>query len=102
MCRLWYFLLYQYLLGAAPTTYVSVNNGAYICTGCHAKHLALGPHYSLLKPLRRTLIDDNDLKFLNLGGNGKLNVFMNNYDMKDASVETKYRSKAASYYRMRV
>ncbi len=82
--------------------FVSLNNGVLLCGGCANIHTKLGEQFSFLKALGDTDWKYPSYLFLKLGGNAKFNNFLLPYGLDRESAETKYKSKAAEYYRRRV
>jgi hypothetical protein len=39
---------------------------------------------------------------MSLGGNKELHEFLQQYDLNDESIQTKYKTRAAEYYRQKV
>jgi hypothetical protein len=46
--------------------------------------------------------NEKQLKMMSLGGNKNLNEFFSFYDLNEESVQTRYKTKAAEYYRQNV
>ena len=45
---------------------------------------------------------NDQLKLMALGGNKKLRAYFQNYDLNDESIEQKYLTRAAEYYRIQL
>lgn len=46
--------------------------------------------------------NEKQLKSMNIGGNKPLHEFFQDYDLNDEAMSTKYKTKAAEYYRLKV
>jgi hypothetical protein len=46
--------------------------------------------------------NERQLKMMSLGGNKNLGEFFQNYDLIDESVQSRYKTKAAEFYRQKV
>ena len=42
------------------------------------------------------------LQYISMGGNKKFREFLETYKLQDESIQVKYKSKAANYYRLNV
>ena len=77
----------------------SVSYGSLICELCAIAHRALGQNISYVKLLTDTW-SIRQLKIMTVGGNSTLKQFFDTYNMpSSASVEYKYCTIAARYYR---
>ena len=87
--------------GSPSPKWASMNNGIFLCLKCAGVHRSFGMTYSLIRSLQIDSWSDNQLLFLSKGGNNnyKKNLSEFNIDPSSASVEIKYKSKAADYYR---
>ena len=95
--------------GTEDPTYASINNGVFICFNCINCHRFLGDDISLLKNLISDECDDEELKYLSLGGNAR---FLNNLvefdlvknndhlSLNETKIQKKYLYKASEYYRL--
>lgn len=62
----------------------------------------MGIYYSCVKPLKLEHWGERALKMMSLGGNKNLHEFLKKYDLAGDSVEHRYKTKAADFYRYRV
>jgi hypothetical protein len=46
--------------------------------------------------------NEKQLKSMNVGGNKNLQDFFQDYDLNDEAMSTKYKTRAAEYYRLKV
>ena len=87
--------------GEKNPKWASMNNGIFLCLKCAGIHRSFGMSISLIRSLQIDSWTENQLLFLTKGGNNnfkkKLEVF--NIDVSSASLDIKYKSKAADYYR---
>ena len=87
--------------GAEKPTWVSINNGVFLCLKCAGVHRSFGMKISQIRSLQIDTWTDSQLLFLTKGGNNNFNKNLNefNIDPSSASLEVKYKSKVADYYR---
>jgi Putative GTPase activating protein for Arf len=79
--------------------FASISHGSLICEVCASAHKDLGPSISFVKSLGDTW-SIRQLKIMTAGGNSTLKNFFDNYNMPStASIEFKYCTVAAKYYR---
>ena len=81
--------------------WASMNNGIFLCLKCAGVHRSLGMSISLIRSLQIDTWSEKQLLYLTKGGNDnfKKNLKEFNIDPATASVDIKYKSKAADYYR---
>ena len=81
--------------------WASMNNGIFLCLKCAGVHRSLGMSISLIRSLQIDTWNEKQLLYLTKGGNDnfKKNLKEFNIDPATASVDIKYKSKAADYYR---
>lgn len=93
--------------GEEPIKFVSINNSVFICINCIKFHLVLGSDLSYVKNIDDHF-DENDIKFLSLGGNSRFLSNLEEYELinkenpysKDENeIQTKYVFYASEYYR---
>lgn len=99
-CGIHFFI--NYLLGNSNPMWASINNGIFLCLNCSGLHRSLGVHFSQVRSLTLDSWSDRQLKMMSLGGNNHLKEHLQGYDLGDETVQVKYKSKAAEYYRQRV
>jgi len=87
--------------GEKSPKWASINNGVFLCLKCAGVHRSFGMGISLVSSLQVDSWTDNQLLYLNKGGNSnfKKNLQDFNIDISSASLDLKYKSKAADYYR---
>ena len=81
--------------------WASMNNGVFLCLKCAGTHRCFGMSISLIRSLELDSWTENQLLYLTKGGNKNFlkNLQEFNIDPSTASVDVKYKSKAADYYR---
>ena len=87
--------------GEQKPKWASMNNGVFLCLKCAGVHRSFGMSISLIRSLQIDSWTENQLLYLTKGGNNNFNKNLTefNIDPSSASLEVKYRSKAADYYR---
>ncbi len=88
--------------GQAAPQWASVNNGVFICFNCSGIHRTFGMQISFVRSLTMDSWTAKQLLLMQNGGNAKFREFMSNYGLDNVSPGTKYRTKAAEYYRRTV
>ena len=87
--------------GDKKPKWASMNNGVFLCLKCAGVHRSFGMNISFIRSLQIDSWTENQLLFLTKGGNNnfKKNLQDFNIDIASASLDIKYKSKAADYYR---
>ena len=81
--------------------WASMNNGIFLCLKCAGVHRSLGMSISLIRSLQIDTWIEKQLLYLTKGGNDNFKKHLKefNIDPASASIDIKYKSKAADYYR---
>lgn len=86
--------------GRNGAQWASVNHGIFICLECSGKHRGLGVHISFVRSITMDSWSVAQLNTMRIGGNKRFKDFINSFDFPpDTSIQIKYYSKAAEYYR---
>ena len=85
---------------ASHPQWASVNNGIFICMNCAGIHRGLGVQISFVRSMTMDAWSLNQLKIMCCGGNRKFTEYLNNYELMEESVASRYSTKAAEYYRL--
>jgi len=64
-------------------TWISVNNGVFLCAGCASKHQELGDQISFVKNIEGGNLSSAQLDFLIKGGNTNMANFFAAYDLNE-------------------
>lgn len=82
--------------------FTSVNNGIFICKECSEIHNTLGSAISYVRPIQGQW-DEYLIAFMSRGGNRRLRVLIQDYDIdQNSDITFKYRTNAVEIYRQTV
>jgi hypothetical protein len=71
-----------------------------VCIKCAGLHRSFGVSVSFIRSLTIDSWDDNQLQYLNKGGNKRFREFLNEFQVpKNATMDFKYMIRASEYYR---
>lgn len=85
---------------AEKPMWASITNGVFICSICSIEHKKMMTNLSKLKSLTLDEFDDEQIKFLRLGGNRRLQIFLAHYGVSSQlDIQTKYSMVCTEYYR---
>lgn len=70
-------------LGSQNPGWASVSNGVFLCTNCASVHRGLSVAFSSVKSLTIDGWNERQLKAMSLGGNKRLKVFFQEFDLQD-------------------
>ena len=80
--------------------WASLNNGIILCLKCAGIHRSFGLQISTIRSVQIDSWNDKQIKYISQGGNIKFKNFLAEYKIEPtSSVDLKYKSKAAEYYR---
>lgn len=69
---------------------------------CVGVHRTLGAHLSFVRSVNLDAWNEKQLKCMTVGGNKKFKDFLAIYDLDNETIDYKYQTKAAEYYRKKV
>jgi hypothetical protein len=84
--------------GDQSSIFVSIPNGAFVCSVCANHHMALGPDF-LCKSILSNDWTVPELKKVASGGNSALKEYLFHYEIQEFPIENKYKTKAMTVYR---
>ena len=86
--------------GRNGAQWASVSNAVFICLECSGRHRGLGVHISFVRSITMDSWSVAQLTMMQIGGNKRFKDFIQSFDFpEDVSIQAKYYSKAAEYYR---
>ena len=90
----------NYCSGKKPAQWASINNAVYLCLNCASLHRGLGVNVSYVRSITIDTWNDNQLKFMLLGGNRRLLQLLDSFDVsRNYSKNLLYNSKLLDYHR---
>ena len=90
--------------GAENPTFVSINNGIFLCGECATVHMSFPQGISIIENNDLDSLSENELKYLSLGGNTRLNDFILDEfpKLENYSQKLLYKTRGMDYYRKRL
>ena len=86
--------------GSEKPKWASMNNGVFLCLKCAGVHRGFGMSISLIRSLQIDSWTENQLLYLTKGGNNNFKNNLSEFNIAEtATLDIKYKSKAADYYR---
>ena len=79
--------------------WASLNNAVFICITCSGIHRGFGTHISFIRSVNLDTWTQDQIKRFKIGGNERFRIFLEEYHLENSSISTKYKTKAAEYYR---
>ena len=90
--------------GSKNVSYVSVNNGIFLCNECAKVHMSFPKEVSLIEKSDLYSLTESALQYLAYGGNTRLNDFILEEfpKLENYSQKLLYKTRAMDYYRKRL
>jgi len=90
--------------GVENPTFVSVNNGIFLCNQCASIHMSFPQGVSIIENNDLYSLSENELQFLAKGGNTNLNDFILDEfpKLENYSQKLLYKTRGMDYYRQRL
>ena len=90
--------------GAKNISFVSINNGIFLCNECATVHLSFPQEISIIENSDLYSLTELALKYLAYGGNSRLNDFILEEfpKLENYSQKLLYKTRAMDYYRKRL
>ena len=86
--------------GSEKPNWASLNNGVVLCLKCAGIHRGFGMSVSLIRSLQIDSWTEKQLLYLKKGGNNNFRNNLSEFNIAEtATLDIKYKSKAADYYR---
>ena len=90
--------------GAENPVFVSINNGIFLCEQCATVHMSFPQGVSIIENNDLYALSENELQYLALGGNTRLNDFILDEfpKLENYSQKLLYKTRGMDYYRKRL
>jgi len=90
--------------GVENPTFVSINNGIFLCNQCASIHMSFPQGVSIIENNDLYSLSENELQFLAKGGNTNLNDFILDEfpKLENYSQKLLYKTRGMDYYRQRL
>ena len=90
--------------GAEKPIFISINNGIFLCDQCATVHMSFPQGISIIENNDLYSLSENELKYLSLGGNTRLNDFILDEfpKLENYSQKLLYKTRGMDYYRKRL
>ena len=90
--------------GEEHPTFVSINNGIFLCNQCATVHMSFPQGISSIENNNLNALSENELKYLAQGGNTHLNDFILDEfpKLENYSQKLLYKTRGMDYYRKRL
>ena len=90
--------------GDENPVFISINNGIFLCNQCASVHMSFPQGISIIENNDLNELSENELKFLALGGNTRLNDFILDEfpKLENYSQKLLYKTRGMDYYRKRL
>ena len=90
--------------GAKNVSFVSINNGIFLCNECATVHMSFPQEISIIENSDLYSLTELALKYLAFGGNSRLNDFILEEfpKLENYSQKLLYKTRAMDYYRKRL
>lgn len=88
------------ILGKKPAHWASINNAIYLCLNCASNHRSFGVNISYIRSVTIDSWNENQLKFMSVGGNRRLAELIESYSIgRSYAKDVLYNTVLLDYYR---